>query len=248
MSQHLLDIGWFGLGLLPMAIVTMLLLRWRGVGLGWAPVSAIVRASVQLAVIGLLLAGVFAKPWLVVAFVALMLSTASLTSAHRIAQLHHGRWAATIGVLCGACVAISSVFALGLMDTNLRYLIAVAGIVIGNTMNMVTLTGRNFGRLALDRRDQVEGWLALGATPQRAYRDFGALAIKEALIPSLDQTKATGLVTLPGAFVGAIMGGASPLEAAQFQLVVLAGIMLAMTITGLVVTAIIGRSPYVPMP
>ena len=145
-------------------------------------------------------------------------------------------------------MSIGAVFALGLMDTNVRYLIAVAGIVIGNTMTMVTLTGRNFGRLALDRRDQVEGWLALGATPQRAYRDFGALAIKEALIPSLDQTKATGLVTLPGAFVGAIMGGASPLEAAQFQLVVLAGIMLAMTITGLVVTAIIGRSPYVPMP
>ncbi len=75
-----------------------------------------------------------------------------------------------------------------------------------------------------------------------------ARPIKESLIPSIDQTKATGLVTLPGAFVGALMGGASPAQAAQFQLVVLAGIMLAMTITGLVVTAIIGRSPYVPMP
>lgn len=44
------------------------------------------------------------------------------------------------------------------------------------------------------------------------------------------------------------MGGASPAQAAQFQLVVLAAVMLAMTITGLVVTAIVGRTPYVPMP
>ena len=248
MSRELIDLGWFGLGLVPVAAVTVMLLRWRNVGLGWQPLIAIVRASAQLAVIAILLAGVFKTPWSVIAFIVLMFSTASWTSARRVAELHHGRRAAVTGVLAGAGLSIGAVFALGLMDTNVRYLIAVAGIVIGNSMSMVTLTGRNFGRLALDRRDQVEGWLALGATPQRAYRDFGALAIKEALIPSLDQTKATGLVTLPGAFVGAIMGGASPLEAAQFQLVVLAGIMLAMTITGLVVTAIIGRSPYVPMP
>jgi putative ABC transport system permease protein len=35
------------------------------------------------------------------------------------------------------------------------------------------------------------------------------------------------VVTLPGAFVGAVCGGASPLAAAQFQLVLLAGILAA---------------------
>lgn len=43
-----------------------------------------------------------------------------------------------------------------------------------------------------------------------------------------DQTKTTGLVTLPGAFVGAIFGGVSPLEAGRFQIVVLAAIMAAL--------------------
>ncbi|GAT86278.1 hypothetical protein CVCC1112_938 [Paenarthrobacter nicotinovorans] len=58
-----------------------------------------------------------------------------------------------------------------------------------------------------------------------------------ALIPSIDQTKTTGLVTLPGAFVGAIFGGISPLEAGRFQIVVLAGIMAAGALTAVLVIA-----------
>ena len=69
--------------------------------------------------------------------------------------------------------------------------------------------------------------------------------MRESLIPTLDQSKSTGLVTLPGAFVGALFGGASPADAAKFQLVVLAGIALAMTVTAIVVTTIAGHSPYV---
>jgi putative ABC transport system permease protein len=61
----------------------------------------------------------------------------------------------------------------------------------------------------------------------------------------LDQTKSTGLVTLPGAFVGALFGGAGPAQAAEFQLVVLAGIALASVVTGVTVTRLVGRTPYV---
>ena len=78
-----------------------------------------------------------------------------------------------------------------------------------------------------------------------AHRSIGREATRESLIPSLDQAKSTGLVTLPGAFVGALFGGASPADAARFQLVVLAGIALAMTITSIVVTTLVGRSPHV---
>lgn len=45
--------------------------------------------------------------------------------------------------------------------------------------------------------------------------------------------------------MGALFGGASPAVAAQFQLVVLAGIAMAMTLTGVVVTRTVGRSPFI---
>lgn len=247
MGASITDLAWFGAGLLVLTGISLVLQRVCGLRLGWQPLVAIIRACVQLAVIATVLSGVLSKPWTVALFLVLMFATASWTSAHRITDLHHGGRAAIAGVVTGASIAIILVFALRLMDWEVRYLIAVAGILIGNSMTAVTLTGRNFSRLVMDRRDQVEGWLALGATPSRAHRDIGAEAQTEALIPNIDQTRATGLVTLPGAFVGALMGGASPLLAAEFQLVVLAGVMLAMTLAGSVVTAIVGRSPFVPV-
>lgn len=244
MSGGLHDL-WFGLGLLAMTALTLGLGRWAGVGLGWFPLWAILRAVVQLTAIALLLRGILAVPWTVAAFVLLMLSTASWTAMGRLRELWHGRRTAVLGVLAGALLTLVVIFGLRLVDLQVRYVVAVGGIIIGNSMSAATLAGRNFLRGSRARRDEVEAWLSLGATPPRAHEDIGREAVRESLLPTLDQTKSTGLVTLPGAFVGALFGGASPAQAAQFQLVVLAGIALTMTVTGIVVTRLAGRTPYV---
>jgi putative ABC transport system permease protein len=163
----------------------------------------------------------------------------------RLTGLWHGRRAAAVGVLAGALVTLLMIFALRLVDFDVRYVVATGGIIIGNSMSAATLAGRNFMRAAHAGSAQIEAWLSLGATPSRAHQDVGREAVRESLLPTLDQTKSTGLVTLPGAFVGALFGGASPAQAAQFQLVVMAGIALTMTVTGIVVTRMVGRSPYV---
>ena len=145
----------------------------------------------------------------------------------------------------GALVSLAAIFVLQLVDLQARYVVATGGIIIGNAMSAATLSGRNFPRSARARTTEIEAWLSLGAAPAAAHRDIGREAVRESLIPTLDQSKSTGLVTLPGAFVGALFGGASPADAAKFQLVVLAGIALAMTVTAIVVTTVAARSPYV---
>jgi putative ABC transport system permease protein len=236
---------WFGVGLLVLTSLTVGLGFWARVGLGFFPLWAIVRAVVQLTVVALLLRGILAVPWTVVAFVVLMLSTASWTAMRRLEGLWHGRRTAVLGVLAGATTTLVIVFSLRLVDFEVRYLIAVGGIIIGNAMTAATLAGRNFLRGAVAHRSEIEAWLSLGATPSQAHQEIGREAVRESLLPTFDQTKSTGLVTLPGAFVGALFGGASPAVAAQFQLVVLAGIALTMLITGIVVTRLAGRTPYV---
>lgn len=241
-----MDYVWFGLGILVLTGLTVALGLWARVGLGWFPAWAIVRAIVQLSIIAVVLRGILAAPWTVVAFLVLMLTTASWTAAGRLRELRHGRRIAVIGVLAGATSALVAIFGLRLVELEVRYLVAVAGIVIGNSMSAATLAGRNFLHACQSRRGEIEALFALGASPQLAHEEIGRQAVREALLPSLDQTKSTGLVTLPGAFVGALFGGASPIEAAQFQLVVLAGIGLAMMTTGIVVTRLAGRAPYAP--
>src|SRR4051794_20788052 len=241
------EVVWFAAGLLVLVAATVALARAAGVGLGWSPLWSLSRAALQLTVVALLLRGILTVEWTVVAFLVLMAATASWTASGRLQELWHGRRAAVAGVVCGATVSLVLIFALGLVDFGVRYLVATAGIIIGNAMSAATLSGRNFLRATRLRRDEIEGWLALGATPAAAHLEIGREAVRESLLPNLDQTRSTGLVTLPGAFVGALFGGASPAEAAQFQLVVLAGVALSMTACGVVVTRVLGRSPYVSL-
>lgn len=235
----------FGIGVVAIGLVSVGIARWSRVDLGWQPLTALLRATLQLGVVALLLRGVLSVPGTAVAFIALMVATASWTSGGRLAAVPHGRRLALLGVLSGAGLALALAFSARMVAVDARHVVALSGIVIGNAMNAATLAGRRFAQSAQQRRDEVEGWFALGATPVQAYDEISRSAVHEALLPNLDQTRATGLVTLPGAFVGALFGGAGPVEAAEFQLVVLACVVLAMLVCGLVVARTAARSPYV---
>ncbi|MDR2294612.1 MAG: ABC transporter permease [Microbacterium sp.] len=201
-------------------------------------VGAISRGVVQLAVISVILSGVISSPVLIVLVLVLMFAVAITVAARRTfarGDRQHGMLVCGSAMFAGILTATTVVFATGALELSPRYALAIGAIVIGNTMSIATLTGRSFVHAVNERWDQVEGWLALGATPRRATADIGRFAVREALIPSLDQTRTTGLVVLPGAFVGAIFGGISPVEAGRFQIVVLATILCAGTITSLLI-------------
>ena len=181
--------AWFGARVLVLAAATVALGLWYGTGLRLFPLWAIARAAVQLSIVALLLRGVLAVPWTAAAFVLLMLSTASITAMGRTHDLWHGRRAAVIGVVAGALVSLGAIFALQLADLEARYVVATGGIIIGNAMSAATLSGRNFLRSARARASEVEAWLSLGATPSAAHREIGREAVRESLIPTLDQSK-----------------------------------------------------------
>ena len=68
----------------------------------------------------------------------------------------------------------------------------------------------------------------------------------EALFPMLDQTRTVGLVTLPGAFIGVLLGGGTPVQAGAAQVLVLVGIMAGQAITVTVAKAMIGAAKLLP--
>jgi putative ABC transport system permease protein len=145
-------------------------------------------------------------------------------------------------------VAVGLICGLPVLDRSVRTLVAVSGIVVGGTMTAATLTGRRLTEGLRRRRDEVEGWLALGATPRRAVQAIARDAAAEALVPALDQTRTVGLVTLPGAFVGALLGGASATGAARFQIVVLVGLLCAESITAVSLAWLLGAPTVLPEP
>jgi len=209
-----------------MAVASMVLRGYRTEH-PFAPPLALLRGALQLAAISLILSGIINDPLWVGVGLIVMFTAAVVTVTRRIGMSRqHLLWvAAAMGL--GVAVTLGIIFATGAIELSPRYALAIGGIVIGNAMSIATLSGRRFREGVIDHWDEVEGWLALGATRRQSTRELARRAVYFAMIPSTDQTKTTGLVTLPGAFVGALFGGASPLEAGRFQIVVLAGILCA---------------------
>jgi putative ABC transport system permease protein len=57
----------------------------------------------------------------------------------------------------------------------------------------------------------------------------------------MDQTRTVGLVTLPGAFVGMLLGGASPIEAGAVQVLVLLLLLAVETVAVAVMIELVSR-------
>lgn len=220
--------------------------RRAGLHVGRAQLTAALRAVAQLAVVAAALRGVFAAPLTAIALVTVMFGVAVWTAAGRLRGLDRPIPAVLASCALGAGVVIAVIVGLPTLDRNLRTLVAVSGIVIGGVMTAATLAGRHLLEGMRRRREEIEAWLALGATSREAVRDVARRAAAEALVPGLDQTRTVGLVTLPGAFVGALLGGASPAAAARFQLAVLIGLMCGQILTAASVTYLLGAPAVLP--
>lgn len=191
-------------------------------GLGTARQSLIAgaRAVVQLGAVSLLLGAIVGSLPASAAFVVLMVVVAAYTAARRITPDRSGWWSA-VPIALAPLPVTAGLVAGGVVPPAGIAVIPMAGILVGGTMTATALAGRR----ALDelraRRGEVEAALSLGLLPRDAAMEIARPTAAQALVPAMDQTRTVGLVTLPGAFVGMLLGGATPVEAGAVQVLVL---------------------------
>jgi putative ABC transport system permease protein len=219
--------------------------RWGQLGHGREDLLAALRASIQLVAVGLLIAAVLGSWWLTLGFIVLMLSVASTTAGRRLSPKDHWWWAAAPVVL-GAVPVAGGLMLSGLIPHQTIAVVPIVGILIGGAMTATTLAGKRALDALRTRHGEYEAALSIGLLP----RDSALLIARDdaslALVPGLDQTRTVGLVTLPGAFVGMLLGGASPLQAAAVQLVVLVALLLVQAIAVLVTVELVARGSFSP--
>ncbi len=204
-----------------LVVLAVVVSRLGRLGLERELATTAVRAAVQLAAVGAIVTLVFEHGGLAAAFVAVMLATATWTSGRRLRGVPRAPLRAGAAIATGAAVGVVPLLASGAFDTTPRELIPVAGILIGGAMAATSVTGRRLVEQVRDDLAGVEARLALGVPVSEALSHAVRSAATTGLIPLLDQTKNVGLVTLPGTFVGLVLGGATPAEAARVQLTVL---------------------------
>ncbi|MDP2287635.1 MAG: ABC transporter permease [Actinomycetota bacterium] len=202
-------------------------------------VVASLRALVQLTVVALVIAWIFNHPEGAFVYLGVMLLAASFTSNRRIRGDRRDWGWILIAIFAGVAATTSIVAVTGAIDFSPQALLPFTAQMIGGAMTAASLSGVRFRADVRSSFPEFEGYVALGASNRQAGREFARQAAEHSLFPGLDQTKSAGLVTLPGAFVGLLLGGATPLLAVQIQLLVLIGLLLAQSITSVITTRMI---------
>ena len=219
------DIGWEGLAVSFLLVALAIgLSMWRGLGLEGSIAWASVRAVVQLLAVGLALQ-VLLEPdtslaWSVLWVVGMILFAAETVRrrAREVPQLFPLALAA-FGT--AAVVVLGVLFGFGVFDLDAQTLIPLAGLMIGTSMTATVLVARRLVEELRDKRAEVEARLALGQPSADAAAPYIRAALRTALVPQIETTKAVGLVFLPGAMTGLILAGVDPLDAVQVQAAVM---------------------------
>lgn len=238
--------GWpVAIALVVLMVVTVGANRVSRIDLDRQALVAGVRAVVQLSLVALVITAVVGSIWLSLLAVGAMFATAVFTTSRRVEATRAWPWAA-LSMACGVVPVVALLFVTGSVPFVGVALIPVAGIVIGNTMTVHTLVGRRAFAALREEHGQYEAALSLGLTSGESIDEVIARRVPEGIVPSLDQVRTAGVVTLPGAFIGVMLGGGSAVQAATAQVLVLFAIMATQAITAGVQAALIRGRRLLP--
>jgi putative ABC transport system permease protein len=219
------DIGWTGLALSLLLVgVAIGLSLWRRLGLEPSLAWSAARAIAQLLVVGLLLK-VLLEPdvsyWWAWLWVLAMLLIAAWTVRQRAPQVP-GVFALGLLAFAGSgLLTLGVLFGFGVFEQHVRTIVPLAGLMLGNSLGATVLVARRLIEEFRDKRDEVEARLALGQAAPEAAHPYVRNALRTALIPQIETTKAVGLIVLPGSMTGLILAGVDPIDAVRVQAAVM---------------------------
>jgi putative ABC transport system permease protein len=152
--------------------------------------------------------------------------------------------AAAISVATAATLGVLAV--LRIVPVSARAIIPLGSMIITSAMNTTSLVmTRFYDDLAASRRE-VEARLSLAQSSRQAALPWQRAALRNGMIPTVDQTKVVGLVALPGAMTGMILAGASPLAAIRLQLVVMYMLLGGNAFAALIASELSARRLFTP--
>lgn len=98
--------------------------------------------------------------------------------------------------------------------------IPTVGLLLGITSGAMTVGLSTCLTKIGSQKEQIETYLSFGANRWEAGRTVAIEAIRLAMLPSINQMSVIGLITIPGAMTGQILGGAPIMNAVRYQQIV----------------------------
>lgn len=211
---------------------------------------ATVRTYVQLTALGFVLRWVFGvrSAPVVIAIIVVMILLAAQIVLRRSPDAPKGIFASS--ALSMALTGFTVTFAVTSLIIRVqpwyepRYVVPIAGMVLGNSMTGIALA---LERLFADldaRADEVLAYSALGATPWECAYPSVRDALRAGLIPTITAMAAAGIVFIPGMMAGQVLAGADPVTATGYQIVVMLMVSAATALGSVLALALTYRHRF----
>jgi putative ABC transport system permease protein len=227
--------GVISLSPLDLSLAALLVLVLAGVSrrlnlkIGGRLLISALRTVNQLSLIGFVLKALFASRapgWVVLISLLMLLAAGREVRARQKVRLR-GVWSFNIG-LGSMFISSFSVTVLTLAAViraepwyDPRYAVPLLGMLLGNTMNGISIAGGSLTQAVRTQRAAIETRLALGQTKCEAIADLRRESLRVGLIPIINSMAAAGIVSLPGMMTGQILAGNPPGDAVKYQILIM---------------------------
>jgi len=218
-------------------LIPLLLSKTLKLGLEKDTLIATIRSIIQLLAVGYILKFVFDAQSYIYIFlmIALMILVATLNARKKGKGIKGITWKVALTLIVVECVTQGVLLSFNIVPSTAQYIIPISGMMIGNSMVLSVLFLNRFTSEIASHQNEIELILSLGGTPKQAIHRQLMNAIKASMIPTIESQKTIGLVQLPGMMSGQIIGGADPIQAVQFQLLIIFALLTAATLSSIMI-------------
>ena len=198
---------------------------------------SLARGLVQMVAVGMVLAVLLHGSLLIGVLILLAMTfAAAVTASRRAPDIKGSLLLSFYAIAAGGGVVIVAMLATKTLTSDVEVLVPVGSMIIANAMNACAQSMERFRADVTAHVGRIEAGLTLGAEPAVTVAPYVQSAVYASLLPRLDMLKSLGFVWIPGVMAGMLVSGASPVYAGIFQFIVVAMILAASGIAGLVAT------------
>jgi UDP-glucose/iron transport system permease protein len=234
-------------GAIALCAIVVVLCRWHGLRVEREAAVSMARGLVQMVFVGMVLAVLLHGSLLIGALILLLMTgAAAVTAARRLKGIDGALLLCFWAIGAGGGTVIAVMLATGSLQADIAILVPVGSMIIANAMNACAQAVERFRAEIVAHVGQIEAGLALGAEPAVTVAPYLQSSVYASLLPRLDMLKSLGLVWIPGVMAGMMVSGASPVYAGIYQFIIVAMILAASGIAGLVATVLMRARVFSP--
>lgn len=205
-----------------LVLLSLLFSYYQKLKLEKETIISVVRAVVQLILVGYILEYIFGQenPVFTTLLLVFMTFNAAYNAAKRGKNIRNGVLISFSSIAIAAFITLAILLFSGALRYEPFQIIPVSGMIISNAMIALGLCYKQLTANFINKREEVEIKLSLGADILPSSMEIIRDSIRTGMLPTIDSAKTLGIVSLPGMMTGLILAGVSPIEAIRYQMMV----------------------------